>query len=541
MPFLFAKLVNGLEQDNHIIWTFILVTAIVIYSFTNRYGDILLNRWKKKISKMIMHGLNSHVGQYHYSFFQNQHSGRIAIKITQIVQAVRALIDMVVGQGVWAVTGLVTIMIQLSFIHWSVALILLVWLALSTVTTLIYMSSLYKRSMDASDMNSHYNGGLVDWLGNINIVKLFSAHQTELKHNNKAADNATNAFYKLRIKTIQLNTFIQIYYMMAQIAIVGFIIYAWQHQVLTIAEMVIIYPMFRLAIGYMWDQLLCNLATITENIGQVKDGLHTLTQDEYGQEKQAIKKLENPKGDISLSRINFQYPDTDKPALINFSLDIQKKQKVGLIGQSGAGKSTLAHIMLGLYELQNGELKVGGQAITPSLVHGLRQSIAFVPQDTSLFHRTLMDNIRYGRLDATDKEVIAAAKKAHAHGFISELPNGYETLVGERGVKLSGGQRQRIAIARAILKDAPILILDEATSALDSESEKLIQESLKNLMKGKTVIAIAHRLSTIAHLDRIIVMDNGQIIEDGTHEELLKTDGHYAKLWTMQSGGFLGE
>ena len=216
-------------------------------------------------------------------------------------------------------------------------------------------------------------------------------------------------------------------------------------------------------------------------------------------------------------------------------------QHIGLIGPSGAGKSTLINLLLRYFDPQTGKILINRQNIADVTQNSLRANIAVIPQDTSLFHRTLMENIRYGRLDASDSEVMDAAQKAHAHEFISQLSDGYETLVGERGIKLSGGQRQRIAIARAILKNAPILILDEATSALDSESEKLIQESLSELMNGKTVIAIAHRLSTIAYLDRLIVMDQGKIIEDGSHNDLLKENGLYAKLWNMQSGGFLVE
>ncbi len=226
--------------------------------------------------------------------------------------------------------------------------------------------------------------------------------------------------------------------------------------------------------------------------------------------------------------------------LEDINLHIPQGQKLGIVGPSGSGKTTLMALLLRLWDVEDGQINIGDQNIkdTPSTI--LRKNMALIPQDTSLFHRTLMDNIRYGCLDASDEEVINAAKKSYAHDFISDLPDGYQTLVGERGIKLSGGQRQRIAIARAILKDPPILILDEATSALDSESEQLIQQSLKDLMGNKTVIAIAHRLSTIAHLDRLIVMDQGRIIQDGTHTELKEQDGLYSKLWSMQSGGFLG-
>ena len=276
------------------------------------------------------------------------------------------------------------------------------------------------------------------------------------------------------------------------------------------------------------ESLLWGITHFLAYLGQTREGVDTIYQAQTVTDKNNASTMTVKNASIDLEGVHFMYPEKqDESVFDNLNLSIPAGQKIGLVGSSGAGKSTLLNLILRFYDLTGGAIKIDGQ------------NIAVIPQDTSLFHRSLMDNIRYGRLDASDEEVIAAAKKAKAHEFIAKLPEGYNTLVGERGVKLSGGQRQRIAIARAILKDAPILILDEATSALDSESEKAIQESLKELMEGKTVIAIAHRLSTIAHLDRIIVLDNGDIVEDGTHEELLAKDRHYAMLWSMQSGGFL--
>ncbi len=251
--------------------------------------------------------------------------------------------------------------------------------------------------------------------------------------------------------------------------------------------------------------------------------------------------LQLREGAISFEHVNFEYNEL-RTVVKDMNFTIQPHEKVGLIGGSGAGKTTLVKLLMRFYDVKSGTLSIDGQNIQNVTLESLRENIAIIPQDISLFNHSVLDNIRYGRMDASDDEVIEAAKKAYAHDFIKELPGGYETLVGERGVKLSGGQRQRIAIARAILKNAPILVLDEATSALDSESERLIQESLHELMKGKTVLAIAHRLSTINHLDRLIVMDQGRIVEDGSHEALLKNkDGLYAKLWQMQSGGFVGK
>ena len=253
------------------------------------------------------------------------------------------------------------------------------------------------------------------------------------------------------------------------------------------------------------------------------------------------KKLCVQSPSIQFDHVSFHY-HKNKRVIDGFDLNINGGEKIGILGPSGAGKSTIIKLLLRFYDAQSGALRIDGQDVKAVTLESLQQAIAVIPQDVTLFNHPLIENIRYGRLEASDAQVIEAAKKAHAHDFITQLPDGYDTLVGERGVKLSGGQRQRIAIARAILKDAPILILDEATSALDSESETLIQQSLEELMVGKTVIAIAHRLSTIAHLDRLIVMEGGTIVEQGTHEALCKNDqGLYAKLWSMQSGGFLGE
>jgi ATP-binding cassette subfamily B protein len=246
------------------------------------------------------------------------------------------------------------------------------------------------------------------------------------------------------------------------------------------------------------------------------------------------------RGEVSFDDVGFRYQG-NQSVISDFSLTIRSGEKVALVGSSGAGKSTITKLLLRLFDVTSGSVKIDGIDVRDMAQDDLRAHIAFVPQDPVLFHRTLMDNIRYGRRDATDEEVIEAARKAHCHEFIERLSKGYETYVGERGVKLSGGERQRIAVARAILKNAPILVLDEATSSLDSESEALIQDALNVLMEGKTVIAIAHRLSTIMHMDRILVIEGGRIADQGTHQELLSREGLYQKLWNIQAGGFLVE
>ncbi len=290
----------------------------------------------------------------------------------------------------------------------------------------------------------------------------------------------------------------------------------------------------------MWEA-----ARLFENIGTVNDGMHTLSKPHTIVDKPNATDLVVQQGEIKFEHINFAY-EADKPLLTDFNLTIKPGEKVGLIGRSGAGKSTIVNLLLRFYEANQGNITIDGQNICDVRQESLRSQIGLVTQDTSLLHRSVRENIVYGRPDASEEEIISAAERAEAAGFIPTLSDaqgrhGYDAHVGERGVKLSGGQRQRIAIARVMLKDAPILLLDEATSALDSEVEAAIQESLDKMMENKTVIAIAHRLSTIAAMDRLIVLDKGHIVEQGTHSELLAQNGLYAKLWKHQSGGFLSE
>jgi ATP-binding cassette subfamily B protein len=277
-----------------------------------------------------------------------------------------------------------------------------------------------------------------------------------------------------------------------------------------------------------------------EYIGNISDGVSIFIQPHEIVDKPGAPALRVERGEITFDQVSFAYPE-GRPVFERLSVTIRPKQQVGLVGFSGSGKSTFVNLILRLFELQGGAIRIDGHDILDVTQDSLRESVSMIPQDPQLFHRSLLENIRYGRLDATDEEVVEAARKARAHEFIMQTEKQYDSLVGERGVKLSGGQRQRIAIARAILKDAPILILDEATSSLDSVTEKEIQQGLQFLMRGRTVVVVAHRLSTIAHMDRILVFDAGQIVEDGSHEALLQRGGHYARLWNMQAGGFLPE
>ncbi len=334
----------------------------------------------------------------------------------------------------------------------------------------------------------------------------------------------------------QIGTYRRIAIIILMFGSIVFSILGYYDGELTIGEVSQIVFLSFSMVGTTW-MLGMGLIQAFDEFGYLYDALKIASHPHEITDQNDGKELHVKDAEIAFKDVDFAYGEGGVFETLNVT--IKPHERVALVGHSGAGKSTFVNLILRFFDLQSGQILIDGQDIKDVTQKSLRDNIAYIPQDTALFHRSLMENIRYGSLDASDEEVKRAAKEAHADLFIESLPKKYDTLVGERGIKLSGGQRQRIAIARAILKDAPILLLDEATSALDSESEQVIQDSLKKLMTGKTVIAIAHRLSTIASMDRILVFKDGQIIEEGTHQSLLDQNGHYAKLWAMQSGGFL--
>jgi ABC-type multidrug transport system fused ATPase/permease subunit len=313
----------------------------------------------------------------------------------------------------------------------------------------------------------------------------------------------------------------------------------WRQGILTVGDLVLIQTYLAVVFSKLWD-IGRSFRNIFEGFADAREMVEILETPHEIQDRRGATELVVKRGAIAFEKVHFHFQKT-RPVFTDFSLALRSREKVAVVGPSGAGKSTLMRLLFRFYDVTGGRITIDGQDIARVTLESLRRNVALVPQEPVLFHRSLMDNIRYGRRDATEKEVITAAKKAHCHEFISQLPQGYETFVGERGVKLSGGERQRVAIARAIVKNAPILVLDEATSSLDSESELLIQDALRELMRSKTAIAIAHRLSTIMQMDRIVVIEEGKMVASGTHTELLKSDGTYRKLWDIQAGGFLAE
>jgi len=519
-------------------WT--LYAFIILFLFLQPLTARIATAWMAEIRmpfmNMIRRQLSLYMYHHHYKYFQNEFAGRLSSKVLETPYAIILIVFNTIMSFGFAFMSFVVGLILFATVDLIFAAIALIWFGAYMILCWYFIPRIIKKSSAMYDDLSVVRGQYVDSLNNVLGVLFFGRR----KHEDKLLKDKLNTSADSGVKIWHLNNHMYIWLEVLSSGFIAAVFYfavvEWQKGDLTLGEVAMILPLMLRLMQHSWwvsDMLM----GLFENFGQVREGMDAIFSAPIEKDDSNKNKLKIQSGHIEFKNIDFAYDE--QKVFDGLDLNIQSGQKIGLVGHSGAGKTTLTQLLFRLFDAQNGSINIDDQNIYDCTKQSLREQIAIIPQSTDMFHRSLMDNIRYGRLDATDDEVIEAAKRAHAHEFIVKLPDGYETMVGERGVKLSGGQRQRIAIARAILKDAPILILDEATSALDSESEKAIQDSLKNLMQNKTVIAIAHRLSTIAHLDRIIVMEDGQIVEDGTHDELLAKDRHYAMLWSMQSGGFL--
>ncbi|MGB1303141.1 ABC transporter ATP-binding protein [Pseudoalteromonas marina] len=483
------------------------------------------------------------------SFYQNEFAGRIATKVMQTSLAVREAVMKLLDVLMYIVVYFGAMVFLVAEADWRLMIPLLVWLALYASIQVYFVPKLKKIASSQADARSEMTGRIVDSYTNISTIKLFSYTQREEQYAKQSMDVFLQPVYKQMRLVTSLNFAINTLNYLLVFSVAALSLYLWSMSAIS-AGAIAVAVSLSLRLNGMAQWIMWEISSLFENIGTATDGMKTLSNPIKVDDKPNANTLEVTQGSIEFKDIHFNYGkaanETNRgPVMNGLNLNIKPGEKIGLVGRSGAGKSTLVNLLLRFYDTDSGTIKIDGQNITDVSQESLRRYIAMVTQDTSLLHRSVKDNILYGRPDATEAEMLNAAKQAKALDFISDLEDskgnkGFEAQVGERGVTLSGGQRQRIAIARVLLKNAPILILDEATSALDSEVEAAIQASLDDLMTGKTVIAIAHRLSTIAQMDRLIVLDNGGVVEQGSHDELIAQGGIYAGLWAHQTGGFIG-
>jgi len=539
----FAQASNAAELMHVLAWPiFWFITLILIgQPVLARYAQALMANIRPAFSNMMRRQLALYMHNHSYGYFQDDFAGRLASKVVETPSAISSIIQMLVHSIGMAIMTLLVSFVFFVQAYWLFGALVALWVGVYAVLLKIYIPRIHHASKQFYDQTSIIRGRFVDTLTNVLTVKLFARRTHEDKYLTSSLARSVE-----RGQTVMHTiNYMQMWLEVLSVLFIGgafaLAVYGWDNGELTLGDIAMILPLAIRLMNMSW-WMSDVFTSLFESFGQVQEGMETITVRHSVTDTPDAPDMKIKDATIDFKNVNFSYGANN--VFEDFNLHIPAGQKVGLIGPSGAGKSTLMQLLLRLYDIQNGEVTIDGQAINKVRQDSLRSQIAVIPQTTDLLHRSIRDNIRYGRLDATDEEVLDAARRAHADEFIHDLIDkkgrtGYDAHAGERGVKLSGGQRQRIAIARVILKNAPVLVLDEATSALDSESEQLIQQSLKDLMKGKTVLAIAHRLSTIAHMDRLIVLEKGKIVEDGTHDDLLSNNGLYAKLWGLQSGGFL--
>jgi ATP-binding cassette subfamily B multidrug efflux pump len=531
------------EHGQTLLW--MALVALVARPIAFGLHALLINQTvNANVTNMVRWQQHRYMLRQSLSFFQNDFAGRIANKIMQTGSALRQTVVEIVD-ALWFVA-----------IYWTSAAIiffeldarllvpLLIWLAGFLTMIWFFVPRLIKRATVVSEARSTLTGRIVDSYTNILTVKLFAHTEGE---DGYAKEAISDHLVKFKAQMRMITGLEMTQWLLTGMLITGttgLSLWLWSRGAISLGAIAVTTGLV-IRINNMAGWIMWVITAIFENVGTVQEGLEAISKPWTVVDAPGAKLLRVTRGEIRFDKVKFHY-GRDSGLMENLSLTIRPGEKVGLVGPSGAGKSTLVNILLRFHDVEAGRILIDGQDIALVTQDSLRAQIGMVTQDTSLLHRSVRDNIRYGKTSATEAQILAAAAQAHAHDFIGSLEDykgrhAYDAHVGERGVKLSGGQRQRIAIARVLLKDAPILILDEATSALDSEVEAAIQEQLYNLMANKTVIAIAHRLSTISAMDRLIIMEKGRIVEDGSHEELLRRGGLYASLWARQSGGFLFE
>lgn len=507
------------------------------YAFIDRLDYIVQSKAVPTFEANIRMNVIRYALSHSYEFFSDHLAGNIVNKVMMLIRAIDAIRKITTLNIIPATSIIVVTLVLMYMVKPIFALIFFVWIILQLATIFYLMGYINQASIENAEHKGNISGVIVDIISNMSSVKLFARETYELAYIQKQQDTEKLSNARL-IRT--MNWFcasIDFFATLVLAIVFYFLIKGWQENQVTVGDFAFVFYLIFIIMNRMW-QLGYALADLFKEVGVAQESLTIIAQKPNIIDKVGAAPLKVKEGRIEFKDVAFCYKE-EYPLFEGFNVTIESKQKVGIVGYSGDGKSSFINLLLRFYDLKSGVILIDGQDISQMQQNSLRESIAVVLQDTNLFHRSLFDNIHYGNINSTKREVFTAAKRAHCDGFIKKMPKRYETFVGERGTKLSGGQRQRISIARAILKKSPIVILDEATSALDSHTEDLIQKSLEDLTKMKTVIVIAHRLSTLAKMDRILVFDKGKIVEDGKHSDLLKVGGVYASMWKRQMNGFL--
>jgi len=516
-----------------VLYVSLTLLQVIIY----RFYDYLTLRTIPFIKADIIVAMFGYLEEHSYSYFQHNFSGSLANKIADMEKNVGNILSSLIDLFFSHFFAVVFAAIMMYIVNPAFSYVLIGWSVLFLGGTVYLSKQSHRYSEIFSHARSTLMGTIVDSLSNIINIKIFSSTRFEQKYLRTFTKEMIQKDQKMQMYLLYVKAFQGATVVILIALMVALLVYKRSQNQVTIGDFAFILTLSMSLIEALWH-LAQELVKFSEDTGTCSQALSMITAPHEIKDMPDAKELQLSKGEIVFDNVTFKYVK-GRNIFRNKKITIKAGEKIGLIGFSGCGKTTFIHLIMRFFDLEAGRILIDGQDIAHITQESLRKNIAMIPQDPQLFHRSLMENIRYGKMDATDEEVIESSKKAHCHEFIQHLKEGYNTLAGERGIKLSGGQRQRVAIARAILKNAPILILDEATSALDSVTEKYIQESLEQLMKNRTTIVIAHRLSTLSYMDRIIVFKDGQIIEEGTHEKLLKHHGHYAKLWNMQVRGFM--